>query len=169
MPVNQLPSICLTDLGGVNPVTIWTTLQISLACWQLKKSCLIVSLQSQKQHFWLLTQFLLVKLSFVKMTPRCRYQRKIFIFRGIFSFHMNLLLNGTPWFIIYSYIGWTENYPCQCKSQVKISLPCESRWLVILATRLYQAISLCSSKRNIQWHLIHNICHCCLRIISYII
>jgi hypothetical protein len=108
MPVNQFRSISLTDLGVVNLVAIWTTLQICLACWQLKKRCLIVSLQSQKQHFWLPTQFLLVKLSFVKMTPRCRYQRKIFIFRGIFGFHMNLLLNGTPSFIIYSYIDRTE-------------------------------------------------------------
>jgi hypothetical protein len=142
MPINQFPSICLTDLGGVKPVAMWKTLQMSLAWWQLKKRCLIVSLQSQKQHFWLPTQFLLFKLSFVKMTPRCRYQRKIFIFRGIFSSHMILLSNDTPWFIIYSYIDQTENCPCRYKSQVKISLPYKSWWLATLATRLHQEISL---------------------------
>ena len=95
-PVNQYPSIWDIDLGGVNPVAIWTIRQIILACWQSKNRCLIVSLQLQKQHFVLLVQFLFAKLSLVKITPRWRYQMKIFIFSRILSFQINLFRNGVP-------------------------------------------------------------------------
>jgi len=51
--------------------------QIVLAYWQSKNRCLIVSWLSQKPNFWLSVQFILAKLSFVKITPRRRYQSKI--------------------------------------------------------------------------------------------
>jgi hypothetical protein len=142
MPVNQCLSMCVTDLGGVSSVATWRILHIVLACWQSKKRCLIVSLQSHKQHFWLPTQFLLAKLSFVKITPRWRYHRKIFIFRGILRFQINLLLKGVPWFIKYWDLDWTVKHTCRCKSQVKLSLPCERCCKDTFATRLCQEVYL---------------------------
>ena len=44
---SQFPSMWVTDLGGAKPVATWRVLQITLACWQSKKRCLIVSLQMQ--------------------------------------------------------------------------------------------------------------------------
>jgi len=142
MPGNECPSIWYIDLGGLNSVAIWTIRQIILACWQSKNKCLIVSLQSQKQHFVLLVQFLFAKLSLVKITPRWRYQMKIFIFSRILSFQINLFRNRVHWFIRNSYIDWTMKWLCLCKFQVKVSLPFESCWPEILATRLCQAINL---------------------------
>ena len=50
-PVNQYPSIWDIDLGGVNPVAMWTIRQIILACWQSKNMCLIVSLHHRSNIF----------------------------------------------------------------------------------------------------------------------
>ena len=78
------------------------------------------SLQKQQllSHFHLLFS----RLSFVKMTPFCRYRRKIFIFRGTFNFH-TMLLVGTILVCIKSvYIDLTENLEFLFKSQIKVSV-----------------------------------------------
>jgi hypothetical protein len=59
----------------------------------------MVSSLLQKQYFVLPFQFILTNLSLIRMTPFCKYQRKIFIFRGIFNFQINLCEKGILLFI----------------------------------------------------------------------
>ena len=64
----------------------------------------------------------IAELSLVEITPRWRYQMKIFIFSGILSFQINLFRNGVPWFIRNRTLKWS----CLCKFQVKVSLSFKS-------------------------------------------
>ena len=71
----------------------------SRVTWQSKKRCCIVSSSWQKQHCWLPCQLLRARLSFVSMTPRFRYHRKILILSGILSFHNFLFVFEIFWCI----------------------------------------------------------------------
>jgi hypothetical protein len=72
------------------PKDIWIILQTILASRQSNNKCWIVSSLSQKQHVLLPYHFLLIRLSFVRITLRCKNHMKILIFSGTFSFQIYL-------------------------------------------------------------------------------
>ena len=81
----------------------------------------------QKTHCGLPCQFLLIRLSLVRMTPRRRYHAKILFLRGIFIFQIFLLLStGTSDWIKALYIESTENCPFPWRFHRNTSDPCEN-------------------------------------------
>jgi hypothetical protein len=74
--LSQEPKRFAILLGGCILKDIQTIFHIKRAIWQSKNKCWIVSLLLQKQHWTIPFQFLLTRLSLVRMTPCFRYQRK---------------------------------------------------------------------------------------------
>ena len=132
-----------------------------LACWQSKKRCWIVSLRSQKQHFLLPDQFLLAKLSLVKITPCWRYQRKKFINKGCFLIHQVLVHRP------YCKIVMSMQVPGKNVPPIGKLVSRYFSYKVIPGSHFI--FNQSSFKRDIQWRSIHNTCHCNMRIIDYII
>jgi hypothetical protein len=62
----------------------------------------------KKQHFSSPFHFLLTRLSLVKITPWLRYQRKILIFKGSFTFQLMHLWGVPSYFIMSLYIDCVE-------------------------------------------------------------
>ena len=75
----------------------------------------------EKQHNLLPFQFLLIKLSLVRITPFFRYHIKILIFRGIFSFHKCLSNCTLSLLISILYIELMVNVPAWVRFQQKAS------------------------------------------------
>ena len=68
----------------------------------------MVSSQLQKQHLASPFHFLLIKLSFVSITPLLRYHKKILIFEGTFSFQATQLTGIVFSSMRLEYIDLTE-------------------------------------------------------------
>ena len=117
--------------GWLKSKVYCTTRQKNLATWQSIKRCWIVWSLEQKQHSLLPFQFLLIKLSLVRITPLFRYHINIFILRGIFNFHRCLLNCTLPLLISALYIEPTLNVPDWVKFQWKtLALLFKWTWLM---------------------------------------
>jgi hypothetical protein len=93
-PHSQLPKILDTLRGWDKPKAACI---IDHTAWEKrhsKKRCWIVSSLWQKQQTLLPCQLHFGKLSFVRITPLCKYHINIFIFKGAFNFHMRLFRLG---------------------------------------------------------------------------
>ena len=154
-PLSQLPNKLVMVWGGCKSKANCTSLHRNLATWQSKKRCWIVSSLEQKQHCLLPFQLCLARLTLVRTTPRFKYHRNIFSFRGIFNFHKYLsnctlpLLISTLYIKISNlYIELTVNIPDWFKFQWNTSLllllfksTCPMR-----ATKLCHKVSVCPDK-----------------------
>jgi hypothetical protein len=97
----------------------------------------------QKQQVLLPCQFLLAKLSFVKVTPLLRYFIKTFIFKGILSFQISLLETPTPLLRIAWYKDCIVN-PLAVKFQLSESL---------LVFKLVNNAEMCGHDRGVNMAL----------------
>ena len=77
-PCSQEPNKSAKLEGGWIPKVICTIFQTKHAKWQSKNRCWIVSTELQRQHLTLPYQFLLAKLSFVRVNPFFKYHIKGF-------------------------------------------------------------------------------------------
>ena len=95
-----------------------------------KNKCLIVSSWWQKMHCELPCQFLLIRLSLIRITPLRRYHAKIFVFNGIFKRQIILLLStGTSSWSKALYIESSVNWPFFCRFHRNTSAPGDN-WIV---------------------------------------
>ena len=96
--------------------------QTDLAIRQSKKRCWIFSSNPQKLHLVSHFHLLLIKLSFVKITPFFKYQRKTLIFKGNFAFQNTLFSEILSLFINSLYSDRVEKTPFFFICQMKLSL-----------------------------------------------
>ena len=100
---------------------------IEQANLQWKNKCFIISSCGQNTHCVLPCQFLLIRLSLVRMTPRRRYHANILFLSGIFIFHIFLLLStGTSDWINTLYMDSTENCPFPWRFHWNTSYRCDN-------------------------------------------
>jgi hypothetical protein len=71
----------------------------------LKRRCLIISLQLQKQHIWLPSNFFFTRLSSVRITPSSRYQKKSWSWEEFLIF--KFICSGKPVLIYLSGNTWS--------------------------------------------------------------
>lgn len=74
IPCNQFSKILTIIRGGYKPEAAWVIDHIDRAKLYWKNRCLIVSLWWQNTHLGFSCQFRLIRLSFVRIIPRRRYQ-----------------------------------------------------------------------------------------------
>ena len=103
----------------------------------------MVSLQLQKLHNLLPCQFLLTKLSLVRVTPLQRYHIKILILRGILRFQSVLCVVILLLFNMALYMDCTVKTPLLVSFHLKMSLLLFSRICAMRLTRLCQRFRLC--------------------------
>jgi hypothetical protein len=150
--LSQGPRRCSTSTGFVIPNVKQTIPHISLAMGQSKNSCWIVSCYVQKQHLVHSFYCLFTKLSLLNTTPFLRYQRKILIFRGILTFHVQQL-TGVPDFKTRSlYMFLTEKFLLAVHLKESLwSLRCTLR---TLSTRWSQFSELSPTKARLKENLV---------------
>ena len=94
--------------------------QTDLAIRQSKKRWWIFSSNPQKVHLVSPFHLLLIKLSFVKIPPFFKYQRKALIFKGNFAFQNTSLKSSL--FINFLYNDCVEKTPFFFICQMKLTL-----------------------------------------------
>jgi hypothetical protein len=100
---------------------------------------------TKKQQALFPFQFLLAKLSFVRMTPLFRYHINIFILRGIFICQISCVA-FKPLMTRCLYIKLTVNAPLLCIFHINKSIPSFRLICTRLATRVYHLVKLSSTK-----------------------
>jgi hypothetical protein len=105
--------------------------QTNLATRQSKKRCWMFSSKPHRLHLESPFHLLFNKLSFVRITPLFKYQRKILIFRGNFAFQNSPFLEVFSLFIISLYNDCVEKtlfFICQMKLSLSLfRLTCSTK------------------------------------------
>lgn len=110
-----------------------------------KKRWLMDSIELQKLQYLLPFQFLLTRLSFVKITPFFKYHMKILIFNG----SLNCQISCVTLILVLTrrlYMDLTENTPFLWRDHTNIFLPSWRFTCTILVTRSCHSKSLAPTK-----------------------
>lgn len=137
-PLSHVPNNMFILNGVLILKAIWIVRHKSLANGQSRKRCFIVSLLSQKQHLGLPTHLLLIKLSFVSMTPLWRNHIKILIFSGTLIFQICEEVGIVPVLMVCVYIDFTVKLPLVVNFQWILSGWSDSCTFISLLTKCNQ-------------------------------
>jgi len=102
----------------------------------------MVSLELQKQHLVHPVQFLLTRLSFVRMTHFLKYCKNTFILSGIFNFHDTHLAGTFSNIIMSEYINFTMTTTFLFRFQKKLSFDSPSSTFITFSTKSSHNLNL---------------------------
>ena len=106
----------------------------------------MVLLELQKQHLALPFQFLLIRLSFVSVTPFFKNQRKVLIFSGTFIFQDLQNARVVSLVIRFEYMDFTVNKPFLFGNQTKASFSLVKATSATLLTSCSHWVNLLPNK-----------------------
>ena len=153
IPLSHVPNNVWMLLGVFMLKVIYIDRHNSFARGHSRKRCFTDSLWSQKQHLVLPTQFLLVRLSLVRITPLWTNHIKILIRSGTLIFQKWNDLDSGPVPIKSRYIDFTEKTPVVFNFQWIVSSRSDSWTSINLQTSCNQASHRSPTRDLLKWIL----------------